>query len=130
MPGYDESIPDLIRGTIRDGLDLVRDEILLARAELREELTRIKSAMITLLMAAAVGVLALIMFLSTLAWGAVDAFDWPAWAGFAVVALPLAVTAVVLAMMGRTMLSHDRYMPKSVDTIKENARWIRARTQS
>ena len=27
MASYDESIPDLIRGTIRDGIGLVRDEI-------------------------------------------------------------------------------------------------------
>ena len=29
-----------------------------------------------------------------------------------------------------TLLSRERYMPKSVDTLKENAEWLRARTQS
>jgi len=47
-----------------------------------------------------------------------------------VVALPLIVIAVVLGMMGRSLLARDRIMPKSVDTLKENAEWIRARTQS
>jgi hypothetical protein len=130
MASHEESIPDLIRGTIRDGIGLVRDEIFLARTELREEIARVKGALITLVSAAAAGLLAVIMLLNTIAWGAVYAFDWPTWAGFAIVALPLVIIAVVLAMMGRSLLARDRYMPKSVDTLKENAEWIRARTQS
>ncbi len=130
MASYEESIPDLIRGTIRDGLGLVRDEIFLARTELREEITRIRSGLVTVVAAVLVGLLAVIMLLNTIAWGAVYAFDWPTWAGFGVVALPLLVIAVVLGMMGRSLLARDRIMPKSVDTLKENAEWIRARTQS
>ena len=130
MAVYEESIPDLIRGTIRDGLGIVRDEILLARTEMRQEVVRIKSGLITVAAAVGVGVLAVVMLLDTIAWGASYAFGWPAWAGFAVVALPLMVIAVVLGMMSRSMLSRDRFMPKSVDTLKENAAWLRARTQS
>jgi len=130
MAVYEESIPDLIRGTIRDGLGIVRDEILLARTEMRQEVVRIKSGLITVAAAVGVGVLAVVMLLDTIAWGASYAFGWPTWAGFAVVALPLMVIAVVLGMMSRSMLSRDRFMPKSVDTLKENAAWLRARTES
>jgi len=130
MAVYEESIPDLIRGTIRDGLGIVRDEILLARTEMRQEVVRIKSGLVTVAAAVGVGVLAVVMLLDTIAWGASYAFGWPAWAGFAVVALPLMVIAVVLGMMSRSMLSRDRFMPKSVDTLKENAAWLRARTES
>ena len=130
MAPHEESIPDLIRGTIRDGIGIVRDEILLARTEMREEVVRIKSGLITVVAAIGIGVLAVIMLLDTIAWGASYAFGWPAWAGFAVVALPLIVIAIVLAMMSRSMLSRERFMPKSVDTLKENAEWLRARTQS
>jgi uncharacterized membrane protein YcjF (UPF0283 family) len=130
MASYEESIPDLIRGTIRDGLGLLRDEIFLARTELREEITRIRSGLITVVAAAVAGLLAVIMLLDTVAWGAVYAFDWPTWAGFGVVALPLIIIAAVLSIMGRSLLARDRIMPKSVDTLKENAEWIRARTQS
>ena len=125
-----ESIPELIRGTIRDGIGIVRDEVLLARTEMREEVVRIKSGLITVAAAIGIGVLALVMLLETIALGTSYAFGWPAWAGFAVVALPLMVIAVVLAMMSRSMLSRERFMPKSVDTLKENAEWLRARTQS
>lgn len=130
MASQNESIPDLIRGTIRDGLGLVRDEIFLARTELREEITRVKSALIMIVAAATVGVLAVVMLLDMAAWGVVYAFDWPTWAGFAIVALPLVIITAVLAVMGRSLLTRDRIMPKSVDTLKENAEWIRARTQS
>jgi putative superfamily III holin-X len=130
MASQNESIPDLIRGTIRDGLGLVRDEIFLARTELRDEITRVKSALITIVAAGAVGVLAVVMLLNMAAWGVVYAFDWPTWAGFAIVALPLVIITAVLVVMGRSLLTRDRIMPKSVDTLKENAEWIRARTQS
>jgi Putative Actinobacterial Holin-X, holin superfamily III len=130
MASHTESIPDLIRGTIRDGLGLVRDEIFLFRTELREEIARIRSGLVTVAAAVVVGLLAVIMLLDAVAWGAVYAFDWPTWAGFAVVALPLVIIAVVLGVIGRSLLARDRYMPKSVDTLKENAEWIRARTQS
>lgn len=130
MAPHEESIPDLIRGTIRDGIGLVRDEILLARTEMREEVVRIKSGVITVVAAIGIGVLAVVMLLDTIAWGASYAFGWPAWAGFAVVALPLMVVASVLAMMSRSMLSRERFMPRSVDTLKENAEWLRARTES
>lgn len=130
MASHEESIPDLIRGTIRDGIGIVRDEILLARAEMREEVVRVKSGLITVAAAIGVGVLAVIMLLDTIAWGVAYAFDWPTWAGFGIVALPLVVIACVLAVMSRSLLSRERYMPKSVDTLKENAEWLRARTQS
>jgi uncharacterized membrane protein YqjE len=130
MAVYEESIPDLIRGTIRDGIGIVRDEILLARTEMREEVVRIKGGLLTVLAAIGFGVLAVVMLLEAIAWGASYAFGWPAWAGFAVVALPLMVIAGVLAMMSRSMLSRERFMPKSVDSLKESAEWLRARTQS
>jgi hypothetical protein len=130
MASDNESIPELIRGTIRDGIGLVRDEIFLARTELREEVVRVKSALITVVAAIVAGLLAVIMILDTIAWGAVYAFDWPTWAGFGIVALPLTIIAVVLAILSRTLLSRGRYMPKSVDTLKENAEWLRTRTQS
>lgn len=130
MASHDESIPDLIRGTIRDGIGLLRDEIVLVRTELCDEYTRLKSGLMTVAAAATVAVLAVFMLLNTIAWGVAYAFEWPPWAGFAIVALPLTAIAVALAIMGRTMLTRDRFMPKSVETLKENAEWIRARTQS
>jgi len=108
MASHEESIPDLIRGTIRDGIGIVRDEILLARAEMREEVVRVKSGLITVAAAIGVGVLAVIMLLDTIAWGVAYAFDWPTWAGFGIVALPLVVIACVLAVMSRSLLSRER----------------------
>ena len=130
MASHEESIPDLISGTIRDGIGRLRDEIVLVRTELRDEYVRLKNGLLAVVAAAAVAVLAVIMLLNTIAWGVAYAFEWPQWAGYAIVALPLTAIAVALAMMGRTMLTRDRFMPKSVETLKENAEWIRARTQS
>ena len=130
MAPHDESIPELIRGTIRDGIGLLRDEMVLVRTELRDEYARIKGGLMAVAAAAIVGVLSLFMLLNTIAWGAAYAFEWPPWAGYAIVALPLTAIAVVLAMIGWNALTRERFMPKSVESLKENAEWIRARTQS
>jgi hypothetical protein len=129
MAPYDESIPELIRGTIRDAKDLLRGEIAIARSELRQEVTRIKGGVATLAAAAIAALMALVLLLNTAAWGISDAFEWPPWAGFLIVAIPVAIIAGVLAMTGRALLARDRHMPKSVDTLKENAEWLRAQTR-
>lgn len=56
MESHDESLPELMRGTIRDGLGLLRDEMVLVRTELREEYARLKSGLIAAVAAAVAGV--------------------------------------------------------------------------
>jgi hypothetical protein len=126
---FDNSIPELVAGAIRDAQDLIRQEIAIARAEMRDEVARLKTGVAALAGAAVAGIFALLFLLLTLAWGLAAAFGWPAWAGFAIVTLLLGAAAAILAMVGRGRLAADRHMPKTVDTIKENAEWLKARTQ-
>ena len=128
MPDYDQSIIDIIKTTVRDAQDLVRSEIALAKAELREEGRRVGRGIGMLAAAAVAGVLALIFLMSTLAWGMADAFQWPAWGGFAAVTALLVIVTAVLALLGRRQLMTERHLPKTTDTMKENSQWIRART--
>jgi hypothetical protein len=126
---YDSSIPELITGAIRDAQELIRQEISIARAEIRDEVATVKAGVMALAGAAVVGLFALQLLLLALAWGIAAAFDWPAWGGFAVVAVVLGLVALVLALIGRGRLATRRHMPRTVDSMKENAEWLKARTQ-
>jgi len=43
MNGHNDSIADVLRSTLHDAQDLVRGEIALAKAELRQEVGRIRT---------------------------------------------------------------------------------------
>lgn len=129
MARDETSIADLIKGTLEDARDLVQSEIALARAELRDEITRVKSGAIAFAGAAVAAILGLVLLCSTLAWALTDLLDWPIWAGFAIVTLLLLLIAAALGYMGRARLTTHAPLPRTMETMKENAKWIRARTQ-
>jgi hypothetical protein len=127
MSGYDQSIADVIRSTIHDAQDLVRSEIALAKAEMRQEVRRV-GAGAAMMAAAAVGALiALVFLLTAVAWSIPALLQWPAWTGFALVGAVVLFAAIVLAMLGRNRFTTERHMPLTTDTLKENMQWTRAR---
>ena len=128
MPDYDQSLVDLIKTTVRDAQDLVRSEIALAKAEVRDEAQRLGRGVVLLAAAAVAAVLAVVFLLTTIAWGMFAWLGWPVWTGFAVVTGLMIVAAAVLAQLGRDKLAARRHLPNTTDTMKENAQWVRART--
>jgi len=128
MAASDTSIPDLIRGAIRDAQDLVRGEIALAKAEAREEVRRLGTGAAMLAGAAVVAVIGLILLLTTMAWAISEGFGWPVWAGFGIITVLTLIGAGVLGWWGMSEVSAQRYMPRTMDTLKENVEWMRART--
>lgn len=128
MAQQEPSIVELLRTAIRDAQDLVRKEVALAKAELREEGRRLASAIALLAGAAVMGVLALVFLLTTAALGLADALEWAPWAGYAVVTGLVLVIALVLALVGRSRIAAARPLPRTMETLKENSEWIRART--
>jgi uncharacterized membrane protein YqjE len=128
MATYEPSIADLIKSAVRDAQDLVRGEIALAKAEAREEASRLGMAAALLAGAAFAALLGIALLMTTLAWALSETLDWPVWAGFAVVTLLALVAAGGLGYAGRSRLSAARHMPRTVDTLKENMEWMRART--
>ena len=128
MPEYDRSIVDVLKTALNDAQDLIRGEIALARAELRAEARRLAAGAAALVTAAVAALIAVVFLLTAAAWAFVALFDWPAWTGFAIVGFLVAVAAGALAMVGRNRLAAGRHMPLTVDTMKENMEWMRART--
>ena len=126
MAEYDEhtSIPGLIKGLLDDARDLIREELQLARAEIREELSAVQAVAIAFAVAAVVGLIG-VMLLSVALGGALAYFlRWPPWAGYGVVALLLLAAGWGLCLFARGRLRAIRAIPNTAATMKENLAWM------
>jgi Flp pilus assembly protein TadB len=120
MAHESESVPGLVKGALDDVRDLIREEVALARAELRYELSKVTAAGVQFGIAAVSLWFAGMFLLVAVALGLAALFSWPAWAGFAVVAVLLAVAGVVAFVGGRKAVRQVQPLPRTVDSIKEN----------
>jgi hypothetical protein len=96
MPEYDHSIADVLKRSLNDAQDLMRSEIALAKAEMREEVRRVGGGVVLLASAAVAGLLGVMVLLMAGAWAISTLLAWPVWAGFAMVAVTVLVIAAVL----------------------------------
>jgi hypothetical protein len=128
---YDASISALLSGIVGDAQDLVRQEIALARQEIREEINAAKNAGTALLIAGAILAVGGLFLLVTLALGLADLLNWPAWAGFGVVGLVFAIVGAIMFSSARQRMKQINPVPeRTVETLKENVEWIKDRTTS
>lgn len=111
------SLGDLLGEVSRDISTLMRQEVTLAKAELKESAT--KSAKGAGLMGAAgYGALMAVFFLSVALWWALGALIGGGWAGV-VVAVIWALIALILFLVGRGQFAHVQGAPQTVETLKE-----------
>lgn len=111
------SLGDLLGEVSRDLSMLMRQELALARAELRETAT--KSAKGAGIMGAAgYAALMAVFFLSVALWWALGSLMGRGWSGV-VVAVIWAIVALILFVVGRSQLKQVEGMPQTVDTVKE-----------
>ena len=116
------SVSELVRGALTDVRELFREEVALARAEIREELSKASSAAVGFGRAAVAMWFAAACFAVALSLGIATLFDWPAWSGFAIVAVLLAVVGALGYAGGRRALRHVQPLPRTLHTMKENFR--------
>jgi hypothetical protein len=127
----DTSVSQLIGGIVGDAQELVRQEIALARQEIREEISTAKNAGVKLGIAGAVLAIGGLLLVLMLAQALADLLDWPIWAGYGLVGLVLAVAGYILLSSAQKQIKEIRPVPeKTVETLKENVEWIKDRTTS
>ncbi|MFF4343033.1 phage holin family protein [Kitasatospora sp. NPDC001540] len=123
-PGPESSVGDVIGEIAQDLTGLVRDEINLAKAELKEEAAKAGKAGGMLAGAGYAGHL-LVLFVSLTVMFAFAHVVDIAWAALIVTALWAAVAAV-LYTVGRKRLRDVNLKPeRTVETLKEDAAWAR-----
>lgn len=126
-----DSIGGLIRGILMDLRTLIREEIALARVEIRDQAGKARATAMSFGMAAAALFFGGTFLLVALATGIAELLDWPLWAGFLIVAAVLCVIGLVMLSAGRKRLQTLQAVPEeTVSTLKENSEWIAKRLSS
>jgi uncharacterized membrane protein YqjE len=124
------SLAALLGGIMQDAKDVLVQELTLAKLEGHEELGQIKTAAlllgIGLGVAAVGGILLSLMLVHVLAAYA----DVPLWGCYGIVGSVLAVLGWVLLASGKYKVEEIDVMPQTVETMKENAQWLREQTTS
>ena len=130
-PVHGESIRDLLRGILTDIQELIREEVALARVEIREQAGRARAAAVSFGIAAASLAFGGIFLLVAIATAIADMLDWPVWGGFLVVAALLSIVGVVTLSSGRRQMRNVHAVPReTISTLKENSEWIAKRLSS
>jgi len=125
------SLAALIGGIINDARDLMVHQLTMAKLEMQGELRKTKNAVISLgigVGVAAVGGILLILMLVHL----LDALtDIPLWGCYGIVGAVFAIVGGVLLITGKNKASEIDVVPEqTVETLKENAKWIKEQTTS
>jgi hypothetical protein len=122
-PG-DTSIGELIGNISNDLSQLFRQEVELAKAEVRQEAAKAGKAAGMLGGAGFAGYLAVVLLSFALVFGLANVMD-AGWAALIVAAI-WGVIGAVLFVTGRNKLKAVDPMPRrTVDTIKEDAQWLK-----
>jgi hypothetical protein len=128
---HDESIGGLVRGILTDLRTLIREEIALARVEIREQAGKARAAAMSFGIAAAALLFGGTFLLVALATGIAELLDLPVWVGFLIVAVLLSAIGLVMLSSGRRQMRTFHAVPEeTVSTLKENSEWIAKRLSS
>ena len=111
------SLGDLLGEVTRDMSTLMRQEVELAKVELKQSATRAGKGT-GLLAGAGVAGHFVLLFLSLALWWALGTVMGLGWSGV-VVAVIWAIAAAVLATMGRKELNAIKGMPQTAETLQE-----------
>jgi Putative Actinobacterial Holin-X, holin superfamily III len=118
------TLTELLSGLMHDAITLLRQEVALAKHELRAELWNVILAVVSLCVGggiAAIGGLLLILMLVHLL-QALTALQL--WACYGIVGGLCAVVGGVLLVLGKNRLTHLLVPQKTVETMQENVQWI------
>jgi Putative Actinobacterial Holin-X, holin superfamily III len=113
----DRSIGELISAVSQDFSTLLRQELELAKAEVRESATR-AGAGVGLLSGAGVAAHMVLLFLSIAAWWGIAQWTGQAWSGV-IIAVIWAIVALILYTSGRSRLSRVEGIPRTMETTKQ-----------
>ncbi len=125
----DESIGSLLSGLIGDLQNLIRGEVDLAKTEVREELGAAMRGAVMLVIAAMLGLTALIVLMFGLA---TYLEKWVnEWQARGIVGLGLALVAALAAMLGKRRLSASSISPdRTIASLKEDKQWASQQVKS
>jgi hypothetical protein len=132
---YDDPRHDSLTATVGkivdDVRDLFREEVALARAEVRQEISAFSSIAVSFAVGASAALFALSFLLLGIAQAAAMLIGWPAWTGYIGMATVLGIVAAITIQSARSRARTVSAVPEqTVATIKETKEWIQDRMSS
>lgn len=122
----DRSIADVLKDIFSNVQEMVRSEIRLARAEMREEVSSTLSSAQMLAIGGVLGLFALGFILVAITQGL--AMVMPAWAASLVMGIVLGLIGTALLMTGKQHLRAPT-PNKTIENVKENVEWMKNQTK-
>jgi Putative Actinobacterial Holin-X, holin superfamily III len=127
----DPTLAQLVSDLMSDAKELLRQELALAKYEITQEVRKTKGALISL--GVGIGIISLAgLFLIVMLVHALHAFTGlPLWACYGIIGGMLAVVGMVMLYSGKKKISHIDMVPQqTVETMKENVKWIKQKAIS
>ena len=128
--GADKSLGEIVADVSEKASQLVREEIELAKAEVKDKVSKLTRGAVVAAAAGVFLVFGVTMFFHGLAWFLDDVFNWEdnIWAGFAVVTLLLFVLAALAGLIAFRLFKKGS--PPTPDLAIEEARRTRAELEA
>ena len=125
----DPSLASLLGGLITNAKDLLLQEVTLAKLEMQEELQKTKTAALSFAIGAGVAVAGGLLLLLMLVHLLVAFTTLPLWGCYGILGGVLLVIGLIFLATGKqTAAQIEVVPPKTVETLKENAQWIKEQT--
>ncbi|MEX2541391.1 MAG: phage holin family protein [Trueperaceae bacterium] len=121
---FERSLGDVLSDLFRDGSDLIRQEIDLAKTEMRENVSRIARDGVGIAIGGALAFVGLLALVAAAILGLAEVM--PAWAAALVVGAALALIGLVMVMANLRAMRETGLTPrKTMETIREDARMVK-----
>ena len=119
------SMTEIVQDIIFDVQELIRSEFRLAKAEIREELSKVAKSSVLLVVGGLLAVYGVGFLLLTIVYALETAALAP-WLAALIVTVGVTVIAMLLVAAGRRRMKQVHIVPdKTVRTVKENVQWAK-----
>jgi hypothetical protein len=125
------SLASLISGIINDAKDLLLHEFTMAKLEVQNELRKTKAAAVSLGVGVGVTAVGGVLLLPMLVHLLHALTNLPLWGCYGIVGGVLVVAGLIILSTGKKTAEQIEVVPQeTVETMKENAQWIKEQTTS
>jgi hypothetical protein len=126
-----DSVTQTVRRVVDDVRELFREEVALARAEIRQEMTAFASAGVQVGAGAVLGLMALLFVFHAAALGLAEVAGWAVWASYLLVGLVVGVVGALAVVMGVSKARRTPAVPpQTLESLQENKEWLKHRMTS
>jgi hypothetical protein len=127
---HTRSIGELLSDLTTQTRELISDEFALAKAEVNQKVSRIAHSGVWFAAAGVMAFAGLMTLLASAVLGLIATFALQPWLSALIVALVVFGAAFVALQTGRSLLSKESLAPtQTIESLKENAEWIRSHTR-